>query len=278
MRSWLILPLLLAGTSARAADEVPLFNGNDFTGWTFFLEEKDYNAGGKGKISDFAVIKPGGVIEINPKLHGALMTERDYLNYKLHAEWRWVDPEARNNSGLFLRIRVPYVWDMEHGEQARMYMVQLQPPNSGDLWVLGYAGSQLRTDPARSYKPYGELEVGPGVMGAASMSRHLRSVDAEKPVGEWNAADVEIVGKTIKVWINGQLVNEGTSLVDLPGRIGLESEFGPIQFRNIRLTPIADDAPPLQTSVPPAPSWRGRGGGAAARSPSPADPAPARDN
>jgi len=261
MRLWFLIPLLLAAGTAHAAEKVPLFNGKDFTGWTFFLEEKDYNADGKGRISDFAEVLPGGIIQMNPTLHGALMTERDYLNYRLHVEWRWVDPKARNNSGLFLRVRPPYVWDMEHGEQARMYMVQIQPPNSGDMWALGYAGSQLRTDPARSYKPYGDLDPGSGFMAGAMLSRHLRSVDAEKPAGEWNTAEAEIVGKTVKVWINGQLVNEGINLVDLPGRIGLESEFGPIQFRNIWLTPIADDAPPLETSVPPMPSRFGRGGG-----------------
>ena len=42
----------------------------------------------------------------------------------------------------------------------------------------------------------------------------------------------------IRVEVNGELVNEGTNLVDLPGRIGLETEFGTIQYRNLRLTPI----------------------------------------
>ncbi len=255
MRTWLAIPLAVAaGATAHAAEEVPLFNGKDFAGWTFYLEQKGYNAGGKGKISDFATIKPGGIIEINPAYHGALMTERDYLNYRLKAEFRWVDPKARNNSGLFLRIRPPFVWDSEHGEAARTYMVQIQPPNTGDLWVLGYSDTALRTDPARSYKPFGDLELPPGMMGAASLHRHLAAANAEKPVGEWNTIETEIVGKTIKVWLNGQLVNEGVNLVDLPGRIGLESEFGPIQFRNIRLTPLPDDAPPLQTSVPPLPA------------------------
>lgn len=238
MRAWLVLPLLFASSSAIAASEIVLFNGKDFKGWTFFLEEKDYNAGGKGKISDFATIKPGGVIEINPKLHGALMTEKDYLNYQLHAEFRWVDPKARNNSGLFVRIRQPFVWDSVHGEQARMYMLQIQPPNTGDLWVLGYSDSQLKTDPARSFKPFGNLELPSGNFGFSSMHRHLASKNAERPTGEWNELDVTLNGKTIQVWVNGELVNEGTNLVDLPGRIGLESEFGPIQFRNIKLTPI----------------------------------------
>lgn len=248
------LPLLLAAsTAAHAADEIMLFNGKNFDGWTFYLEQKGYNAGGKGKISDFASIKPGEIIQIDPQYHGALMTRKDYLNYRLKAEFRWVDPKARNNSGLFLRIRPPFVWDSEHGETARDYMVQIQPPNTGELWVLGYSDSALRTDPARSFKPFGNLDLPPGVFGASSMHRHLASTNAEKPVGEWNAIETAIVGKTIKVWLNGQLVNEGVGLVDLPGRIGLESEFGPIQYRNIRLTPIADDAPPLETSVPPLP-------------------------
>jgi hypothetical protein len=249
-----------AAAPALATDEIVLFNGEDFAGWTFYLEEKGYNAGGKGKISDFATILPGGVIEIDPAYHGALMTTRDYLNYRLHIEYRWVDPKGRNNSGLFLRIRPPFVWDSEHGETQRTYMVQLQPPNTGDLWVLGYNISMLRTDPARSFKPFGDLDLPPGPFGTSMMARHLAAADAERPAGEWNTVETEIVGKTVKVWVNGVLVNEGVNLVDLPGRIGLESEFGKIQFRNIRLTPIADDAPPLETSVPPMPQ-RGRGAG-----------------
>jgi len=238
MRAWFILPLALVGASAHAAGEIALFNGRTFDGWTFYLEQKGYNAGGKGKISDFASIKPGGVIELNPRFHGALMTRKDYLNYKLHVEYRWVDPKARNNTGLFLRIRPPFVWDMEHGETARNYMVQIQPPNTGDLWVLGYSDSALRTDPARSFKPFGNLELGSGPNAFSQMHRHLASKNAERPIREWNEIDVTLNGKTIEVWVNGEKVNEGTNLVDLPGRIGLESEFGPVQFRNIRLTPL----------------------------------------
>jgi hypothetical protein len=238
VRAWLMLPLALVGAGASAAGDIALFNGRNFDGWTFYLEQKGYNAGGKGKISDFASVKPGGVIELNPQFHGALMTQKDYLNYKLHVEYRWVDPKARNNTGLFLRIRPPFVWDMEHGETARNYMVQIQPPNTGDLWVLGYSDSALRTDPARSFKPFGTLELGSGPNSFSQMHRHLASRNAERPVGEWNAVDVTLNGKTIEVWVNGEKVNEGTNLVDLPGRIGLESEFGPVQFRNIRLTPL----------------------------------------
>lgn len=229
--------LLLASavpTAAREPREVQLFNGRDFSGWTFFLEEKEYNAGGKGRMSDFAKVLPGGIIEISPRMHGALMTRRDYLNYRLKAEFRWPSPAPRDDSGLFLRIRPPFVWDMVHGEQARFYMFQIQPGNTGDLWVLGYSESLLKTDPARSYKPFGSLELGPG----GHIRRHLKMADAERPAGEWNSLEAMVSGKTIRVFVNGVLVNEASNLVDLPGRIGLESERGTVQYRNLRLTPL----------------------------------------
>lgn len=236
MRRLLCMPLLLlmASAPAESQGEIELFNGRDFSGWTYFLEETDFNTGGKGKISDFATIKPGGIIEIKPRMHGALMTTRDYLNYRLRVEFRWPSPAPRDDSGLFLRIRPPYVWDTVHGEQARFYMFQLQPGNTGDLWVLGYSESQLKTDPGRSYKPFGTLELAPG----GHIRRHLKSSDAEKPAGEWNTLEAVVEGKTIKAYVNGRLVNEGTGLVDLPGRIGLESERGSIQFRNLKLLPL----------------------------------------
>lgn len=230
----LVLALTGLPGQAQTPREIPLFNGKDFSGWTFFLEEKEYNAGGNGKISDFATIRPGGIIEINPRMHGALMTERDYLNYRFRAEFRWTSPGPRDDSGIFFRIRPPFVWDMVHGEQARFYMLQIQPGNTGDLWVLGYSESMLKTDPVRSYRPFGDLELGPG----GHIRRHLKSADAERPLGGWNTLEAILDGKTIKVFVNGQLVNEGTGLVDLPGRIGLESERGGIQFRNLRLTPL----------------------------------------
>jgi hypothetical protein len=239
MRIGFVVALLFVGVSVRAADEITLFNGKDFSGWTFFLEQKDYNVGGRGKISDFASVKPGGVIQLDPKMHGALMTKKDYLNYKIHIEWRWVDPSfKRNNSGLFLRIRPPFVWDSEHGELPGFYQVQISPSTTGELWVLGaYSETKLKTDPARSYIPFGTLQGNP-MMG--SDRRHLPTKDAEKPAGEWNSMDVTLDGKNIAVTVNDELVNEGTNLVDLPGRIGLESEFGPVQYRNIRLTKLPD--------------------------------------
>ena len=56
----------------------------------------------------------------------------------------------------------------------------------------------------------------------------------EKPVGEWNDMDFLCKGGEIKVWLNGVLVN--TAKCDATeGYIGIQSEGGPMDFRNIYL-------------------------------------------
>ena len=61
-----------------------------------------------------------------------------------------------------------------------------------------------------------------------------RADSSEKPVGEWNKAKIEMRSGKITVTINGVLQNQGTNKVK-EGYIGLQSEGGPIQFRNLRL-------------------------------------------
>ena len=56
-------------------------------------------------------------------------------------------------------------------------------------------------------------------------------------MGEWNEADIECIGHHMKVYINGVLQNEADGQFDR-GFIALQSEGGPLQFRNITLTEI----------------------------------------
>jgi hypothetical protein len=61
-----------------------------------------------------------------------------------------------------------------------------------------------------------------------------RTGDFEKPVGEWNTVEVVCQGNSITVYINGQLQNQATSETS-EGYIALQSEGGPIEFRNVYL-------------------------------------------
>ena len=67
--------------------------------------------------------------------------------------------------------------------------------------------------------------------------------DCERPAGEWNRAEIVCVGGYMAVYINGELQNECTGL-RCRGHIALQSEGGPVEFRNIWLT-----APRLRTGI-----------------------------
>ena len=60
----------------------------------------------------------------------------------------------------------------------------------------------------------------------------------EKKVGEWNQYEITCKGDTIKLVINGQLVNEGTEAEMTKGKILLQSEGAEIYFRNVELKHI----------------------------------------
>jgi len=99
----------------------------------------------------------------------------------------------------------------------------LKAGSAGDLVLLG--GSDLA-----EYKlPAGATER-PAFPVVAKQKE-----SNEKPVGEWNKAKIEVKDGVITIYINGVLQNKGTNKVK-EGYIGLQSEGGPIQFRNLTVT------------------------------------------
>ncbi len=62
--------------------------------------------------------------------------------------------------------------------------------------------------------------------------------DIENPVGEWNRMEVICRGDTIRILLNGVLVNEGTGVNPSEGFIGLQSEFAECIIRRFELHPL----------------------------------------
>ena len=60
----------------------------------------------------------------------------------------------------------------------------------------------------------------------------------EKPLGEWNSMVIECVKNSIKVWLNGVLVNYGYDATASKGQIALQSEGSEVEFKDVKLTPI----------------------------------------
>ena len=178
-----------------------LFNGKDLTGWVPVLESETEEP--VFKVQD-------GCIMVSGKPNGYLRTARQYGDYSLHVEWKWVG--SGTNSGIFQRIQEgDKVWPTA-------YECQLMAGRAGDIVSLG--GARIAEVP---YDPQVKFPMKKRVHSGAAI---------ELPDGEWNRAEIICKGDKMMVYINGSLENEAT-MAYKTGYIALQSEGGPLAFRNI---------------------------------------------
>lgn len=180
-----------------------LFNGKDLTGWVPVTEEESEEP--VFKVED-------GCIVVSGKPNGYLRTARQYGDYSLHVEWKWIG--AGTNSGIFQRIQEgDKVWPTA-------YECQLMAGRAGDVVSLGGARiAEVPYDPAVKFPMKKRVHTGAAI---------------ELPDGEWNRAEIICRGDKMMIYINGSLENQAT-LSYKTGYIALQSEGGPLAFRNIYL-------------------------------------------
>lgn len=192
--------------SGCASQKTLLWNGKDFAGWKLFVPDKNVDVRTVWSVKD-------GVVHCKGRPNGYMRTEADYSNYKLHLEWRWV--ERPSNSGVLLHMNGPdKVWP-------RSIECQLMSGNAGDFWLIG--GTGITVDGKVRKSPQRAIRV------------RKKEKSSEKPVGEWNTYEIFCKGDTIRCYVNGVLQNEGTNVSEAAGKICLQSEGAPIEFRNIYL-------------------------------------------
>ena len=200
IKYFLIALAILAAASCSERQEV-LFNGENLDGWkTVLKDDPDAITG----ASTFSV--KDSLMHITGKPFGYIRTEKKYSDYNLHLEWRWAGEEGVDG-GVF-----NYLQD-------------------GDkVWPLGV---QLQMTPKDMGVLMGGIKM-EGLEGPFYKKDRIVEESPEKPVGEWNDMDFLCKGGEIKVWLNGVLVNEAKCDAT-EGYIGIQSEGGPMDFRNIYL-------------------------------------------
>jgi hypothetical protein len=99
--------------------------------------------------------------------------------------------------------------------------VQIGRGTTGDFWTLD---SKLQTSSAFVNKRFPK--------------NRLRFGDKERRVGEWNKLEITCKSDKVTVRLNEELVNQGSGLHDVPGRICLLSQGTEIHFCEIVLTPL----------------------------------------
>jgi hypothetical protein len=200
----------LATAGCASQKRTALWNGKDFAGWKRFLPDENAD------VDDVWSVR-NGVIHCKGKPNGYMRTIDDYSNYKLHLEWRWV--EKPTNSGVLLHASGPdKVWP-------RCIEAQLKSGNAGDFVLIGGTG----------------ISVG-GKFIQDTSERYIvvpkKEQSSEKAAGQWNVYDIICRGDAITLQVNGVLQSEGTKATDTSGKICLQSEGSPIEFRNIYIEHI----------------------------------------
>ena len=147
-------------------------------------------------------IVKNGVLS-SPRSGSNLITDRTFGDFKLHLEFRY---PKESNSGVYLRGRHEVQIQDDFGNP---------PANDRFSGVYGF--------------------ISPSVIAA-------------RPAGEWQSYDITLVGRMVTVVANGRRVicnqeipgitggaldsNEGA-----PGPLFLQGDHGPIEYRNIVITP-----------------------------------------
>ncbi|MAG58900.1 MAG: hypothetical protein CMJ83_21650 [Planctomycetes bacterium] len=186
---------------------ISLFNGKDLTGWTFHLNRADT------KATDVWTIKDG-ILDCAGNPIGYLRTEKDYTNFVLELDWRFRPGGRPGNSGVLLRMTgMDKVWP-------KSIEAQLQHRNAGDIWNID--AFDMEVDESRT---------------SGRRTRKLLPTN-EKPLGEWNHYKITLLGGNLTLEVNGRIQNVASWCVEVPGKICLQSEGAPVQFRDIRLTPL----------------------------------------
>jgi len=198
---------LLSGCSRSVA----LFNGQTLDGWTTYVQDDSVNPATVWSVQN-------GVLRCEGKPNGYIRTTGSYSNYILQLEWRWPDTPA--NSGVLLHATgEDKIWP-------QCIEAQLKHLSAGDMVAI-QPGSTVTVN---------------GVMhqpeGSIFKIVNKRLPTSEKFEGHWNRYNIVCRGNTIDLYVNGVHQNSAVDAQPSEGAIGLQSEGGPIEFRNIVLTPL----------------------------------------
>ncbi|MEX0660319.1 MAG: DUF1080 domain-containing protein [Balneolaceae bacterium] len=201
-------------------ETISLFNGEDLSGWHMDVPEMDQSPDTTRPflVRDNLLITRG-----EPRGH--LITDDEYENYRLKIEYRF--PGEPGNGGVLIYASEPRaLYDMF----PQSIEVQMMHENAGDFWVIAedinVPNMEERRGPEETWG------------GTEDDNRRILNLtdNSENPVGEWNDMVVEVLGNEVMVWVNGDLVNHGTSATADHGHIALQAEGAEMEFRKVDLT------------------------------------------
>ena len=199
-----------------------LFNGKDLTGWSMDIPAHDK----KPELPKSFIVRDGMLVSLG-KPFGHLLTEKEYENYRLIAEYRFAGKPG--NCGILVHAStLRNLYKM----YPKSIEVQMNHTHAGDFWCIvediEVPNMVKRRGPEKNW----------GITEGKAR-RILNLTDgSEKPVGEWNRMKIECLGNEVKVWVNGELVNHGHSCSAKKGKLSIQAEGSEVEFRRLDMISI----------------------------------------
>ncbi len=202
--------LLLA--ACNETEKIELFNGENLENWTIFLPDS---------IEKESVFRAEeGTLFVGGIPNGYIRTKEEYGSYELHLEWRWLE-EPKNSGVLLHATGKDMLWP-------NSIEAQLMVGKAGDFVLIGKGAGITVQDTA--YLVESEKKRFKLIPKFEESSEHAP--------GEWNSYGITVTEGEIELKVNGVIQNIGTAPTKNKGSICIQSEGGPMEFRNIYLIPI----------------------------------------
>ena len=224
MKKLIVLAIIAAGTYSFSsqAQSKSLFNGKDLSGWHIDIPAMDTVP----NLRNPFIVRNGMLVSLGTP-EGHLITDLSYQNYRLEVEYRFAG--VPGNCGVLIHASTPRAL---YKMFPKSIEAQMFHENAGDFWCI--VEDIEVPDMEKRRGPRSEWGITEG-----KQRRILNLTDgSEKKPGEWNTMVIECVKNTIKVWVNGDYVNEGTNCTASKGQIALQAEGAEVEFRKVILTPI----------------------------------------
>ena len=206
------LTFLLAIFACSSEEKIELFNGENLNNWTIFLPDS------VDKESVFRA--EDGKLFVGGIPNGYIRTIEEYDAYELHLEWRWLE-EPKNSGVLLHTTGEDMLWP-------NCIEAQLMAGKAGDFVLIGKgAGITVKDTVYIIESEENRFKVIPKIEESTELSP-----------GEWNSYDITVTPEKIVLKVNGVVQNTGTSPTKSKGSICIQSEGGPMEFRNIDLRPL----------------------------------------
>ena len=205
--------------------KIPLFNGKDLLNWEPDVPARDTDP----KAPASFIIRNGMLVSLGEP-QGHLVTKQTYRDYRLEAEYRF--PGKPGNCGILVHASRPRALYKMFPQSIE---VQMNSGDAGDFWCIQENIEVPNMETRRPRKPG---EKWGGAEGDARRILNLTN-GSEKPVGQWNTMVIEARGRSVTVWVNGDLVNNGVNASVDSGKIAIQAEGAEVEFRRVEIGPLS---------------------------------------